>query len=164
MSYQNLQVNDTERVTQLLGRAPMGEFTVVVRRSNGEPVVVRNHPLLNDGTPMPTLYWLCDPQIRSAIGTLESEGGVNRVEAEIGIERLAEIHADYAAERNNYLEGESPLVPTGGVGGTRLGVKCLHAHYAFWLAGGNDDVGEWTHVQLQQSGIVDEDWPERTKK
>ena len=33
--------------------------------------------------------------------------------------------------------------PSGGVGGTRVGVKCLHAHYAWYLAGGDDPVGRW---------------------
>ena len=33
--------------------------------------------------------------------------------------------------------------PSAGVGGTRRGVKCLHAHYAWYLAGGDDPVGRW---------------------
>ena len=33
--------------------------------------------------------------------------------------------------------------PHGGVGGTRTGLKCLHAHYAWYLAGGDDPVGAW---------------------
>jgi hypothetical protein len=35
------------------------------------------------------------------------------------------------------------------VGGTREGVKCLHAHYAFWLAGRPDPVGEWVAARLE---------------
>jgi hypothetical protein len=34
------------------------------------------------------------------------------------------------------------------VGGTRQGVKCLHAHYAWFLAGGDDPVGRWVAGQL----------------
>jgi len=34
------------------------------------------------------------------------------------------------------------------VGGTRRGVKCLHAHLAWWLAGGSDPVGAWTAGRL----------------
>jgi hypothetical protein len=40
--------------------------------------------------------------------------------------------------------------PSGGVGGTRQGVKCLHAHYAWHLAGGDDPVGRWVAAQLQR--------------
>lgn len=49
---------DIADVTRLIGRTPQGDFRVVVRSATGEPVVVMNAPLLNDGTPMPTLYWL----------------------------------------------------------------------------------------------------------
>ncbi len=38
--------------------------------------------------------------------------------------------------------------PTGGVGGTRRGVKCLHAHLAWWLVGGDDPVGRWVADRL----------------
>jgi len=39
--------------------------------------------------------------------------------------------------------------PSGGVGGTRVGVKCLHAHYGWFLAGGDDPVGAWVAAQLE---------------
>ncbi len=37
----------------------------------------------------------------------------------------------------------------GGVGGTRLGVKCLHAHLAFYIAGASDPAGLWTVERLE---------------
>jgi hypothetical protein len=40
------------------------------------------------------------------------------------------------------------------VGGTRRGVKCLHAHLAHWLAGGDDAVGEWVAMQLDARGAT----------
>jgi len=45
---------DVARVTELLGREPRAQFEVVVRAADGTPVVIRNAPLLDDGTPMPT--------------------------------------------------------------------------------------------------------------
>ena len=33
-----------------------------MRGAHGDPVVIRNAPLLDDGTPMPTRYWLVDPR------------------------------------------------------------------------------------------------------
>lgn len=154
--------SDRDRVAVQLGREPRGEFEVVVRRSDGDPAVLRNAPLLPDGTPMPTLYWLCDPALRAAIGTIESEGGVDRAEAEIGLEVVDVVHAAYAAERDDELrDATGGPVPTGGVGGTRVGVKCLHAHYAHWLAGGDDPVGEWTHERLLESGLLPADAPVR---
>ena len=38
--------------------------------------------------------------------------------------------------------------PFGGVAGTRRGVKCLHAHYAWFLAGGDDPVGRWVDERI----------------
>jgi hypothetical protein len=54
---------------------------VVVRADNGDPVVLRNAPFMDDGTPMPTRYWLCDPEVTIAVSRLEADGGVNRAEA-----------------------------------------------------------------------------------
>ncbi|HEY6530652.1 MAG TPA: DUF501 domain-containing protein, partial [Acidimicrobiales bacterium] len=90
-------------VAELLGRPPMGEFDVVVRSPDGTPAVLRNQPLLPDGTPMPTRFWLCEPVLRSAIGTLEADGGVRRAEAEIAPDALAATHAAYARERDDAL-------------------------------------------------------------
>ena len=75
--------DDRQAVQTLLGRAPQGAFKVVVRRPDGTPWVIRNEPLLDDGTPMPTRYWLVDPDDRRRIGRLEAAGGVRRAEAEV---------------------------------------------------------------------------------
>jgi hypothetical protein len=140
---------DVLSVTALLGRPPQGDFEVVVRGADGGPVVVRNAPLLRDGTPMPTRYWLVGAAERVAVGRLESTGGVTAAEAEIGLEPIADAHRRYAAERDAAIpaDHEGPR-PTGGVGGTRRGVKCLHAHYAWYLAGGDDPVGRWVAERL----------------
>ena len=136
-------------VTELLGRAPQGDFEVVVRDAGGAPVVIRNHPLLHDGTPMPTRYWLVGKAVREAVGRLEADGGVDRAEAEVDPDELQRAHDAYAAERDAQIPSshEGPR-PYGGVGGTRRGVKCLHAHYAFHLAGGDDPVGRWVEEHL----------------
>lgn len=156
---------DDERVTILLGRRPMGAYEVVVRRADGDPVVLCNEPLLPDGTPMPTRYWLCDPDLRSVIGTIESEGAIDMVEEALGLEVIAVIHDAHAAARDAALPaGLRGPRPSGGVGGTRVGVKCLHAHYAHWLAGGDDPVGEWTHRRLLEKGLLPADAPTRIRR
>jgi uncharacterized protein len=144
-----LEEADLDAVTTLLGRPPRGAFTVVVRGETGAPVVIRNAPLLDDGTPMPTLYWLVGDTEREAVSRLEAAGGVRAAEAAVDPERLHAAHRAYAAERDALLSADATGPrPTGGVGGTRRGVKCLHAHYAFFLAGGDDPVGEWVRQQL----------------
>jgi hypothetical protein len=37
---------------------------------------------------------------------------------------------------------------SGGVGGTRVGVKCLHAHLANYLVGADDPVGALVALEL----------------
>jgi uncharacterized protein len=137
------------RVGELLGHPPRGTFEVVVRDAAGEPAVILDAPLLDDGTPMPTRYWLVSPRLRRAIDRLESEGGVRAAEAAVDPGQLLAAHARYAAEREAAMPaGWSGPRPAGGVGGTRKGVKCLHAHYAWYLAGGDDPVGRWVDERL----------------
>lgn len=140
---------DVAILTRLLGRPPRAEFEVVVRGPAGEPVVIRNAPLLDDGTPMPTRYWLVDPDLSVAVARLEAAGGVRAAEAAVDPAALQCAHDAYAAERDAALPaGHAGPRPSGGVGGTRRGVKCLHAHYAYHLAGGDDPVGRWVAQRL----------------
>ena len=141
---------DVAALTELLGREPEAEFEVVARDARGRPVVIRNAPLLLDGTPMPTRYWLVDPDLTPAVSRLEAAGGVRRAAAAVDADALATAHAAYAAERDAALpSGHAGPRPHGGVGGTAVGVKCLHAHYAYFLAGGDDPVGRWVEAELR---------------
>ena len=98
---------------------------------------------------MPTLFWLVDPTLREAVSRLEASGGVRRAAQAVPEAAVARAHERYAARRDAALpEGRQGPVPSGGVGGTRRGVKCLHAHLAWYLAGGDDPVGRWTAQEL----------------
>lgn len=123
-----------------------------MRDAAGGPIVIRNAPLLDDGTPMPTRYWLVGDAERLLAGRLEAAGGVRRAEADIDPAEIEQAHASYAAERDAALpvNHEGPR-PSGGVGGTRRGVKCLHAHYGWYLAGGDDPVGRWVHEHRHEA-------------
>ncbi len=144
-------LDDRAQVRRLLGREPLGAYEVVVRAADGEPVVLRNAPLLDDGTPMPTRYWLVGPAEVVAVSRLEASGAVRRAEAAVDPAELAEAHRRYAAERDAQIDPDhlGPR-PFGGVAGTRTGVKCLHAHYAWFLAGGDDPVGRWVAGRLAE--------------
>jgi len=137
-------IDEAERsvVAELLGREPQGHFQVCVRHDDGTPRVIRNAPVLASGRPMPTLYWLVSAHDRLVVSRLESAGGVGQSEAAVDAQELQAAHDEYRAEREALIpddyEGHRP---SAGVGGTRIGVKCLHAHYAYFLAGGNDPVG-----------------------
>jgi hypothetical protein len=146
---------DIDAVTALIGRTPQGDFRVVVRDEHDGPVVLMNSPLLHDSTPMPTLYWLVGRREVTAVSTLEADSTIDKVEALIGLETIDAIHQRYARERDVFIaDSHTGPRPTGGVGGTRRGVKCLHAHFAYWLAGGDDAVGQWVADQIDELNIA----------
>jgi hypothetical protein len=144
--------DDRAAVASLLGREPRSAFDVVVRHADGSPVVIRNPPILDDGTPMATRYWLVGEPERRLVSALESDGGVRAANDAVDADQLADAHDRYRAERDAAFppDARGPR-PSGGVGGTRVGVKCLHAHYAWFLAGGDDPVGRWVDEQLNEA-------------
>ena len=146
--------SDRARLSELLGRPPRGDFEIVTRAADGGPEVIRNAPLLDDGTPMPTRYWLVDRELVRRVSRIEADRGVRAAEAAVDPDRLRAAHAAYAAERDAALPpGHAGPRPHGGVGGTRTGVKCLHAHYSYFLVGGDDPVGEWVAQRLAEEGV-----------
>lgn len=117
--------------------------------------MVRNRPTDADDNPFPTLYWLTCPETVKAVSRLESEGWIKRLaeQAEVDPElrtalRLA--HEEYARDRAELHPGAEAW---GGVGGAASGVKCLHAHYAYHLAGGRDPIGAWVAGRLGEGQV-----------
>ena len=145
---------DNARVTELLGREPQGRYSIAARDANGDPVVIENAPFLDDGTPMPTMFWLIGPEWMRRIGQLEAAGGVDAAETAVDPDELAAAHARYAALRDAKIaDDHTGPRPSGGVGGTREGVKCLHAHWAWHLVGGDDPVGRWIAAHIGADGV-----------
>ena len=140
-----LRGSDLRIVAEQLGRRPTVPFTVVARCPGGHPLVIRNAPVDDRGDPFPTMFWLTCPDAVRAVARVEAEGWIARMNERIETEpdfaeAVARAHADYARERARDDPGAEQH---GGVGGTRKGLKCLHAHYANHLAGGDDVVGAW---------------------
>jgi hypothetical protein len=140
-------VNDQAVVASQIDRPLRADVEVVARCHLALPVVVAVPPILDDGTPFPTRYWLSCPLANKRVARLESAGAVSRLEAFIANqsgmgEQLAEADRRYAAERDALVPTGAAPVPTGGVGGNRGdGLKCLHAHYADTAAGNANPVG-----------------------
>jgi exopolyphosphatase / guanosine-5'-triphosphate,3'-diphosphate pyrophosphatase len=146
-----LRGSDLALVAAQLGREPLTRFSVVARCTGSHPLVIRNHPVDLAGNPFPTLYWLTCPEAVRAVSRVEAEGWIKklaeRAEAEPELGRaLARAHRAYAEERARLLPESREW---GGVGGTRAGVKCLHAHYAHHLAGGPDPIGGWVAQRVE---------------
>ena len=142
-----LRASDLDAVREQLGREPTTPFSVVARCTGGHPLVIRDRPRDAEGHPFPTIYWLTCPDAVKAVSTVESDGWIARLNEDADLAPGIEAaHRAYAAERAA-LPGGAGVV--GGVGGTRAGVKCLHAHYAYHLAGGDDPIGRWTAERVE---------------
>lgn len=140
-------MDDQQVVAAQLERPLRATIEVVGRCPLGLPVTVSVPPVLDDGTPFPTRYWLSCPLARTRVGRLESAGGVKAmerwVESDPAVEaRFRSAAARYAAERDGLVSKEAAHRPSGGVAGSERGVKCLHAHYADHQAGNDNPIGE----------------------
>lgn len=145
---------DREWIECCLARRLTTPCVVVCRDVLGRPAVVQNAPQSANGTPMPTRYWLIQPDWCRQVGALESRGCIDAIEAEIGLERIDRVHRAAAVERRlSWEPGRGGRQPEAGVGGTRVGVKCLHAHLAWHLAGGEDPVGHWVAEQIGLTNV-----------
>jgi exopolyphosphatase/guanosine-5'-triphosphate,3'-diphosphate pyrophosphatase len=145
-----LRESDRVAVREQLGREPTIPFTVVARCTSGHPLVIRNRPTDVLGHPFPTTYWLTCPDAGRHVAALESEGWIARLNDRYRDDPsfradVDEAHAAYAEDR---ADGLDEARSWGGVGGTAQGLKCLHAHYAFHLAGGEDPVGRWVAARI----------------
>ena len=146
-----LRAADLEAVRDQLGRDPTTPFIVVARCHGGHPLVIRNAPIDAAGAPFPTTYWLTCPDAVKAISRVESDGWIGRLNERIRSDEafgaaVDAAHAAYAADRAGDLAAAGEW---GGVAGTRVGIKCLHAHYAYRLAGGDDPVGAWIAERIE---------------
>lgn len=127
-----------------------------------------------DGQVFPTLFWLTCPMLVRAIGRLEAAGWIRRIGEELQADpqaavELAAAHVASARIRRDLVAGcmegvrlrdaERDVLERSGVAGTReggqtaSGVKCLHAHYADYLARGENPVGRRVALLLEEAGV-----------
>jgi hypothetical protein len=148
-------MGDRAIVAAQIGRPPRSPVVVSARCPLGLPVVTTVPPILDDGTPFPTLYWLTCPLALRRVGRIEAAGGVRHAEQMVAddgdfADRLQAATERYRSERDAMVPGNhTGPVPTGGVGGVGAGVKCLHAHYADTAAGNDNPVGAWVADQIE---------------
>jgi hypothetical protein len=143
----NLRMDDHSVVALQLGRRPRSEVVVGARCHLGIPVVIDVPPILDDGTPFPTTYWLTCPLALLRISRLESNGGVKDADSLIASDKA--VADAYGAAMERYRRHRDLLIrpdwegprPSGGIAGSQGGVKCLHAQYADTVSGNDNPVG-----------------------
>jgi hypothetical protein len=142
---------DAEAMAAGVGRPLRGVVEVAARCVCGLPLVARTRPLLDDGTPFPTTYYLTHPLASKVIGRLESAGVMaamsRRLQADSALAAGHQAaHLDYLRRRAEL--GSPPELAGVSAGGMPNRIKCLHALAAHALAVGPgvNPVGDWTLV------------------
>lgn len=131
---------DADAFAREMGRPARGVLAVAYRCDHGVPAVVQTAPRLPDGTPFPTLFYLCCSALVAAVSRMESAGVMGEM-----AERLATDGADgslvvgYRRAHDAYLAARDAVEDLGitvSAGGMPDRVKCLHVLVAHALATG----------------------------
>ncbi|HYP22801.1 MAG TPA: DUF501 domain-containing protein [Actinomycetota bacterium] len=137
-----------------LERPVRGSWSVAARCHLGVPTVIESHPLMEDGSPFPTTFWLTCPILVKRASRLEAAGVMTEMTERLARDealqaRLADAVARYRARRDEHLVIKESGGPPGG-GPDR--VKCLHAHVAHELADPPNPIGALT--------LASTEWPD----
>ena len=151
------EVHDSEVLALQIGRPLRATSTVLRRCHLGLPIVAEVPAILGTGEPFPTRYWLACPLAHRRIARIEAQGGVreaqSRVDADPALaDALAQAHRRYARQRDASVPTDARHRPSGGVGGSSGGVKCLHAHYADFAAGNENPIGARVGGEIGELG------------
>ena len=153
-------MDDRSVVETQIGRPPRSEVVVSARCHLDLPVVIDVPPILEDGTPFPTTHWLTCPLAVLRISRIESHGGVREADRLIASDpdvasQFAEAMQRYEAARDASLPvGWTGPTPSGGVAGSKGGVKCLHAQYADTAAGNTNPIGDDVASRIEPLGCT----------
>jgi uncharacterized protein len=134
-----MTVEDESIIGAQLGRRPRAVVGVAHRCRCGKPAVVATRPVLDDGTPFPTTYYLTCPRANAACSTLEAQGTMAAMasrlvsDGDLAVAYRA-AHQAYLADRRRL--GEVEQIAGVSAGGMPDRVKCLHALVAHALAAG----------------------------
>lgn len=142
---------------------------IAKRCKEGFPQVIMNFPLeINNKGEIwfPTLFWLTCPYLHYQISKLENSGFIKRLETLILDKPFYRVLflqdqkrcMDIREERFSYLrihDSNGLRFFKRGIGGVSnmYKVKCLHLHYAFFLATGGGFVGKIVFDELVKRGI-----------
>jgi hypothetical protein len=170
-------MRDEDIVQVQLGRRPRGFLKVASRCPLGMPETIITSPVVTARPgfaepfePFPTVFWLTCPGAIKAVSRLEAEGWITKLETRLAEDPEAqsayeEAVRSYAAFRQTLLtEDELKWIEAhrpswydviresgvGGIHGSSAGLKCLHAHYADYLARGKNPVGKWVYQLLSE--------------
>lgn len=153
-------MDDRSIVEIQIGRPVRSRVDVRTRCHLGLPVVIDVPPLLDDGTPFPTTFWLTCPLATLRVSRIESAGGVRAADHAVSsdpevADRFNEAMVRYEKHRDTLVPDDwTGPTPSGGIAGSSGGVKCLHAQYADTGAGNDNPIGEEVAAQIEPFACV----------
>jgi len=139
--------SDSKIVEQQIDRKLRIDSEVSCRCHLNIPAVIKVPPKLEDGTPFPTTYWLTCPMYNKKIGSLESQGLIKELDKEIINnpdlkKQWKSRQISYEQEREKLETEDIGPKASGGVGGAKESIKCLHSHTADELSTGMNIIGK----------------------
>lgn len=179
MHWEPISDKDRGIIARQLQREPRNLCGIARRCQRRCPQVIVNNPLpetASDAYFFPTVFWLTCPEAIRRISRLEDQGYIRQIQARLKDhqhvrENLQDAHVEYIFIRRRLLGRERLLAMKSqeqtraltrnlelrGVGGSAdlLSVKCLHMHYAHFLATRTNPVGLLVSKTLEFTG---EDW------
>ncbi|MDI6800033.1 MAG: DUF501 domain-containing protein [Actinomycetota bacterium] len=142
---------DQAIIERQIGRKVRGAIKVAKRCRFDYPQVIINSPILEDGTPFPTVLWLSCPLLKRLVSRLEVSGWVKALQERLKDDKdlrdeLSSAHDDYRSLSRSLIDKEKDMhkgdMNLGICGVKDMGsVKCLHGHYAHYLATGKNPIG-----------------------
>lgn len=168
-----LSDKDRKAIEKQLGRVPRGVEKVTNYTKDGEPLVILTNPIIVDKRrttndeqfePFPTLYYLTYPPKVEAVSRLEDRSYIKKYEQKI--QNNSDFRVDFLKAQREYIKERivsagkeidklSPkkreVIEKTGIGGVKdlTKIKCLHSHYAHYLAKGNNPVGKMVEEELR---------------
>ncbi|KAE9109759.1 hypothetical protein PF010_g11418 [Phytophthora fragariae] len=122
--------------------------------------------------PFPTIYWLSSTELKARVSALEDQQLVLALQRRLDADdpakqKMKQSHREYAEQRWLMMTPRDLELVKGrrwefflrdvGIAGIReyTNVKCLHTHYAHYLATGNNLVGEWVQELLDSAAATE---------
>lgn len=170
MKWETVNEEDRTIIEEQLQRPPRN-LTGIARRCRYQcPQVVVNHPLPqteDDPVFFPTVFWLTCPAVVRRISRIEDQGYIQHIQSSVQqnsdfFHDLRDAHLEYIYLRNSLVEPQTRMalrrhqkqlsqsLERAGIGGVAdLGtIKCLHMHYAHYLATLHNPVGRLVDKML----------------
>lgn len=139
--------NVLEIIEKQLGRKPRAFIKVVSWCHFRLPRVILSSPELS-----PTIFWLTCPYETYLISRLESNGLIKKLKADPVLkDKISANNKIYIAYSKKI--GQSVISQEKGVDGIKdiSSLKCLHSHFAHYLATKKDPAGKITAKHLRNS-------------